>query len=51
VQFTKVQGLGNDFVVVNGMEETIGDYGAAAVKLCDRHFGIGADGVGVIVPS
>ncbi len=51
LQFTKVQGLGNDFVIVDGTTEQINDYAAAAVKLCDRHFGIGADGLVVVLPS
>lgn len=51
MQFTKVQGLGNDFVVVNGLQEQINDYAAAAVKICDRHFGVGADGLVVVLPS
>ena len=51
LQFTKVQGLGNDFVIVDGTTEQINDYAVAAVKLCDRHFGIGADGLVVVLPS
>jgi len=52
LQFTKVQGLGNDFVIIDGTtEEQISDYATAAVKLCDRHFGIGADGLVVVLPS
>lgn len=51
MQFTKVQGIGNDFVVINGMEEQINDYAAAAVKICDRHFGVGADGLVIVLPS
>ena len=42
--FEKYEGLGNDFAVV----ETTGDGGmsaAVAIRLCDRHFGIGADGI------
>lgn len=51
MQFTKVQGLGNDFVVIDGSKEHIDDYAVAAVKICDRHFGIGADGLVVVLPS
>lgn len=51
MKFTKVQGLGNDFVVVNGIEEQLEDFAAAAVKICDRHFGVGADGLVVVLPS
>lgn len=51
VQFTKVQGLGNDFVIVNGLDQQINDYAAAARTICDRHFGVGADGLVVVLPS
>lgn len=49
-KFEKWNGLGNDFVIVNGAEETIEDYSAAAIEVCDRHFGIGADGLVVLLP-
>ena len=51
MKFTKWQGTGNDFVIVNGFEETIVDYSAKAIELCDRHFGIGADGLILVLPS
>jgi diaminopimelate epimerase len=49
--FSKWHGLGNDFVIVNGLEEKIDNYNEMAIKVCDRHFGIGADGLVVILPS
>jgi len=49
--FTKWHGLGNDFVIVNGFTEKINDYSQVAVKVCDRHFGIGADGLVLVLPS
>lgn len=51
MQFTKWHGLGNDFVIVDGLKEKISDYKTAAIKICDRHFGIGADGLVLILPS
>ena len=52
MRFTKMQGIGNDFVLVNGFETTqIDDPGALSVRMCDRHFGIGADGLIWMVPS
>lgn len=51
MQFTKWHGLGNDFVIVNGMKEHIADYHQQALKVCDRNFGIGADGLVVLLPS
>lgn len=52
MKFTKMHGLGNDFVLVDGAKEKLPeDLGALSQKLCDRHFGIGADGLVVILPS
>jgi len=45
MKFTKMQGCGNDYVYVNGMEETIANKAEAVPFLSDRHFGIGGDGV------
>lgn len=49
IPFLKVQGAGNDFVLVDARgplaERRRLDWGAAAPKICDRHFGIGADGI------
>lgn len=50
-EFTKWHGAGNDFVIVNGFQYTIGDYEKVAIKVCDRHFGIGADGLVFVLPS
>lgn len=49
--FSKWQGAGNDFVIVNGFKNKIIDYAQAAIEVCDRHFGIGADGLVIILPS
>lgn len=51
MKFTKWQGIGNDFVIVNGFEEKIEDYPSKAIEICDRHFGIGADGLVLALPS
>ena len=49
MQFTKMQGVGNDFVVVNAAELDLGiPLPDLAKKLCDRKFGIGADGLLVV---
>ncbi len=50
MQFTKYHGLGNDFVVVDVDSATALD-AARARKICDRHFGVGADGVLLVSPS
>lgn len=49
--FTKMQGCGNDYIYINCFEETVESPEKLAVRLSDRHFGIGADGVILILPS
>ncbi|MBP3232527.1 MAG: diaminopimelate epimerase, partial [Anaerovibrio sp.] len=49
--FTKLQGTGNDFILIDCMKEPALDYAGAAVRLCDRHYGIGADGILLVLPS
>jgi diaminopimelate epimerase len=51
MKFSKWHGLGNDFILVNGFEETQIDPQRLAAPLCDRHFGIGADGLVLVLPS
>ncbi|MBR5430444.1 MAG: diaminopimelate epimerase [Firmicutes bacterium] len=51
MRFAKMHGLGNDMIVVNGFtEELPADLGALAVAMCDRHLGIGADGLVILSP-
>ena len=46
MKFTKMHGLGNDYIYINLLEESEDvDYGKLAIKLSDRHMGIGADGI------
>jgi diaminopimelate epimerase len=49
--FTKVEGLGNDFALLDARAEAVTLDPQRAVALCDRHRGIGADGVLLIGPS
>ena len=49
--FTKMQGVGNDFVVVDGRARQATDWSEAAKVLCDRKFGVGADGLLVLDDS
>ena len=51
MKFTKMQGLGNDYVYVNCLEEQVDDPAAVARLVSDRHFGIGSDGLILIKPS
>ncbi len=51
MKFTKMHGLGNDYIYINGFEEIVADPGELAIKVSDRHFGIGSDGIVLIMPS
>lgn len=47
-----MHGLGNDFILINTLEEEVfQDYAELARKLCNRNFGIGADGLIIVLPS
>ncbi len=50
MDFSKYQALGNDFVIVEGPSDDAVSP-EIAIKLCDRHFGIGADGVLLLSPQ
>jgi len=54
IDFVKMHGLGNDFVLINCLNKSLGDssfLSYLAKKLCDRNFGIGADGLMLILSS
>jgi diaminopimelate epimerase len=51
MQFTKMHGLGNDFVYVDCFTQTVKDPASLAQVLSDRHRGVGADGLVLICPS
>ena len=51
MKFAKMQGTGNDYIYVNCFDESIDNPPAAAKFLSDRHFGIGSDGLVLILPS
>ncbi len=51
MKFTKMEGLGNDYVYVNCLKESVENPSEVAVKVSDRHFGIGSDGLILIKPS
>ena len=51
MKFTQMHGCGNDYVYVNLFEEKIDDYAKMSIKVSDRHFGIGSDGLITIGPS
>ena len=51
MKFTKMQGLGNDYVYVNCFEEKIENPSEVAIKVSNRNFGVGSDGLIMINPS
>lgn len=51
MNFTKMHGLGNDFILVAGEQALPEGVGELAIRLCNRFFGIGADGLVYILPS
>jgi diaminopimelate epimerase len=51
LRFAKYHGLGNDFILMNGLNAPVEMSAQTAIRLCNRHFGIGADGVILALPS
>ena len=51
LNFTKMTALGNDFIMVDGTSYSVDEIAPLATQLCDRHFGIGADGVIFVLPA
>ncbi|GFN31994.1 diaminopimelate epimerase [Paenibacillus xylaniclasticus] len=51
MKFTKMHGLGNDFIVIAGEQQLPENVSQLAIDLCNRFFGIGADGLVYILPS
>ena len=51
MKFTKMHGCGNDYVYVNCFEEIVDNPKEVALKVSDRHYGIGSDGLILIKPS
>ena len=56
MKFTKMHGCGNDYIYVNCLSQSLGGQVVAtpsklAIKISDRHFGVGSDGLILIMPS
>lgn len=51
MRFTKMEGIGNDYIYINGFEEQVEDAPALSVRMSRAHFGCGSDGLILILPS
>ena len=51
LKFTKMHGCGNDYIYFNCFETPVEHPEALAVRISDRHFGVGGDGIVLICPS
>ena len=51
MKFTKMQGCGNDYVYINCFEEDIQNPNELAIKMSNRNFGVGSDGLILVMPS
>src|SRR3989338_3255386 len=51
MKFTKMHGIGNDYVYINCFEEEVNEPAKLATIISDRHFGVGSDGLILILPS
>lgn len=51
MRFTKMHGIGNDYVYINCFEQTVAHPEKLAPVISDRHFGVGSDGLVLICPS
>lgn len=51
LEFTKMQGVGNDYIYVDARKQKIANPNQLAKQLSDRHFGIGSDGLVLLLPD
>jgi len=51
LKFTKMHGIGNDYIFINCFEETVAEPSKLAIAMSNRHFGVGSDGLVLIMPS
>ncbi|WP_428897930.1 diaminopimelate epimerase [Parelusimicrobium proximum] len=51
MDFSKWTGLGNDFIIINSLNHSFENINETASAMCNRHFGIGADGLLLVLPS
>lgn len=50
IPFTKMQGIGNDYIYIDGFAHRVADPVAMAQRIADRHFGVGGDGLILVLP-
>ncbi len=51
MRFSKMQGIGNDFIIINCFEEDVSDPSRLSIQMCRTHYGIGADGLVLLEPA
>ncbi|GMQ60114.1 diaminopimelate epimerase [Vallitalea sediminicola] len=51
MKFTKMHGCGNDYIYINGFEVEVSDPADLSIKMSNRNFGVGSDGIVLILPS
>lgn len=51
MEFTKIQGTGNDFLYINCLKKDLENAKILATKICNRYYGVGADGIILVLPS
>ena len=51
MKFTKMEGAGNDYIYIDCFQEKVDNPKDLAIKMSDRHFGVGGDGIILIEPS
>ncbi len=51
MQFTKMHGCGNDYIYINGFQNNVVDPSQLAIQMSNRNFGVGSDGLVLILPS
>jgi diaminopimelate epimerase len=51
MNFSKIQGTGNDFIYINCLQHDLEDPSRLAIRICNRYYGVGADGIILILPS
>ncbi|OHD65740.1 MAG: diaminopimelate epimerase [Spirochaetes bacterium RBG_13_51_14] len=51
MKFTKMQGTGNDYIIIDGRKQKIPNLKKISISMCDRHYGIGSDGVLILLDS